>query len=116
MAFILFVIPHAVVHILYLSLTHNLNSLRKHNIFYPATVKLVLSNLPESSKLIIEDPHEKENVRKLLISLKREADTLKRHFDMLSSSNEISKEAHAEMAALQFCTDGIASTLKRGWV
>ena len=44
-----------------------------------ATVKLVLRSLPQSAKLVVEDPEEMKNVKALLISLKREADALKRH-------------------------------------
>jgi len=79
-----------------------------------ATVKLVLRSLPESAKLIIEDPNEKQNVKALLMSLKREADALKRHRAL--PSRDIRPEMIAEMAALQKDTDGVASTIKRGWV
>jgi hypothetical protein len=79
------------------------------------TVKHVLSNLPESAKLIVEDSNEKENVRALLVSLKKEADALRRH-RASSSSGGITPDAIAEIAALQGDTDGIASTFERGWV
>mmetsp|Transcript_39804 Transcript_39804/g.83179 ORF Transcript_39804/g.83179 Transcript_39804/m.83179 type:complete len:806 (-) Transcript_39804:89-2506(-) len=78
-----------------------------------ATVKLVLRSLPESVKLIIEDPDEKQNVRALLISLKNEANALKRHISL--PSKEICPELLGEIAALQIYTDGVASTIKRGW-
>ncbi|KAL7529131.1 hypothetical protein ACHAXR_005615 [Thalassiosira sp. AJA248-18] len=76
-----------------------------------ATVKLVLRSLPQSAKLITEDPDEKHNVKALLLSLKNEADALKRHRALLSV--EIRPELLTEMAALQMQTDGVASTIKR---
>mmetsp|Transcript_22821 Transcript_22821/g.43018 ORF Transcript_22821/g.43018 Transcript_22821/m.43018 type:complete len:94 (-) Transcript_22821:4566-4847(-) len=79
-----------------------------------ATVKLVLRSLPESVKLIIEDPDEKQNVRALLMSLKNEANALKRHISL--PSKEICPQLLAEIAALQIHTDGVASTIKEGWV
>lgn len=79
-----------------------------------ATVKLVLRHLPESSKLIEEDPNEQEYTKALLQSMKNEAEALKRHRSLLSSK-EATADVHTEMAALQCSTDGIASLLKRGW-
>ena len=73
-----------------------------------------MNNLPESAKLITEDPDEKQNVLALLKSLKKEADALKRHRALPTS--EITPDLIAEMAALQADTDGTASTLKRGWL
>ncbi|KAL3780326.1 hypothetical protein ACHAW5_002891 [Stephanodiscus triporus] len=78
------------------------------------TVKHILRSLPESAKLVIENAEEMKNVRALLVSLKKEADTLKRHCAALSE--EITPNLIAEIAALQSDTDGIASTFKRGWV
>ena len=93
-----------------------------------AIVKLVLRSLPESARLIAEDDDcpedEKRNIRALVMSLKKEAEALKRHCTLLQSSSLSSKEDDialqpellTEMAALQSDTDGIASTIKRGWV
>jgi hypothetical protein len=75
-------------------------------------VKLVLSRLPESAKLIDEYTDDKENARALLASLKNEVDALNRH----RASGEITPDSIAEIAALQSDTDGIASTFKRGWI
>ena len=77
-------------------------------------MKHVLRSLPESAKLVIENVDEMKNVRALLMSLKKEADALKRHCATLSE--EITPDSIAEIAALQCDTDGIASTFKRGWV
>jgi len=58
------------------------------------------------------------------MSLKMEAETLKRHRAILSASSS-NKEGGAtqqqdnlltEMTTLQCDTDGIASTIKRGWM
>ena len=76
-------------------------------------MKLVLYSLPESAKLITEDPDEKENVKALLMSLKNEAGTLRRHCSL--PSKQIQPELLAEIATLQIHTDGVASTIKRGW-
>ena len=85
------------------------------HVFSPkATVKLVLRSLPESAKLITDDPEEERHVKVLLLSLKNEADAVNRHRAL--SSDEIRPELLQEMASLQCMTDGIASTLKRGWV
>lgn len=90
-----------------------------------AIVKLVLRSLPESARLIVEDDDcpedEKRNIRALVISLKKEAEALKRHCTLLQSSTNkddiaLQPELLTEMAALQYDTDGIASTIKRGWV
>ena len=85
-----------------------------------ATVKLVLRSLPESAKLIVEDQdddpndNEKQNIKALLLSMKKEADALKRHRAL--PAQDIRPELLAEMATLQSNTDGVASTIKRGWV
>jgi len=55
------------------------------------------------------------------MSLKREAETLKRHRALLSasSSNKTVQQQDdllTEMTTLQCNTDGIASTIKRGWM
>ena len=92
-----------------------------------AIVKLVLRSLPESARLIAGDDNcpedEKRSIRALLMSLKKEAEALKRHCTLLKSSSSTNKDDIAlqpelltEMAALQYDTDGIASTIKRGWV
>ena len=85
---------------------------------YKATVKLVLRSLPESAKLIVEDDdptnNEKRNITALLLSMKKEADALKRHRAL--PAQDIRPELLAEMATLQSNTDGVASTIKRGWV
>ena len=97
-----------------------------HPIHISATVKLVLRSLPESAKLIIDDGNgeeeEKQSVKALLMSLKKEAETLKRHRATISSSST-NKEGGVqqddlltEMITLQCNTDGIASTIKRGWM
>lgn len=93
-----------------------------HRHFYPLsqirqiccaeTLKLLLSNLPESSKIIEDDPDEKLKVRALLESLSREANALKRHCDSLPN---VDSKCISEMARLQYHTDGIASSLRKGW-
>ncbi len=77
-------------------------------------MKHVLSSLPESAKLINVNADENENVKALLVSLKKEADVLRRH--RAASTGEIMPDLIAEIAALQRDTDGIASTFKRGWI
>lgn len=76
-------------------------------------VKFVLSSLPESAKLIVDDPYEKQHVRALLQSMKKEVDTIKRHCSL--SADAITSASLDELASLQCETDGVASTLKRGW-
>lgn len=51
------------------------------------------------------------------MSLRKEAEELKRS-SSLSNKDDIAlqPELLTEMAALQYDTDGIASTIKRGWV
>jgi hypothetical protein len=61
-------------------------------------VKHVLSNLPKLAKLMVKDLNKKENIRALLVSLKKEADALRRH--RVLSSGRITPDA-AEIAALQ---------------
>ncbi|KAL9188180.1 hypothetical protein ACHAXT_006558 [Thalassiosira profunda] len=79
-----------------------------------ATVKLVLKSLPQSAKLVLEeDPDERQRVKALLMSLKNEAEALKRHRALRT---EIRPESLAEIGTLQMHTDGVASTIKRGWV
>ena len=77
-----------------------------------ATTNLVLQNLPENAKLVEHDPNERKNVKALLVSLKNEADTFQKH-RMLK---RIVSAETKEMSMLQASTDGIASTIKRGWV
>jgi len=77
-------------------------------------VKHVLSSLPESAKLINVNADENENVRALLVSLKKDADALRRH--RAASTGEIMPNSIMEIAALQSDTDRIASTFKRGWI
>ena len=92
-----------------------------------AAVKLVLRSLPESAKLIVDkegggEEEEKQSVKALLMSLKKEAETLKRHRALLSASSSSNKTVQqqedllTEMTTLQCNTDGIASTIKRGWM
>ena len=90
-----------------------------------AVVKLVLRSLPESAKLIEEgdEEEEKQSVKALLMSLKKEAETLKRHRALSSSSTNKTggavlqqQDLLTEMITLQCDTDGIASTIKRGWM
>ncbi|KAL3803729.1 hypothetical protein HJC23_003783 [Cyclotella cryptica] len=79
-----------------------------------ATVKLVLRHLPESAKLILDDdPNEVLHAKELLLALQNEADAIKRHTSL--PPNELTIDAHTEMAALQCATDGVASLIKRGW-
>ena len=63
---------------------------------------------------------EKQSVKALLMSLKKEAETLKRHRALLSSSTKEGgvqqDDLLTEMATLQCDTDGVASTIKRGWM
>eukprot|EP00986_Skeletonema_menzelii_P020257 scaffold30651_cov154-Skeletonema_menzelii.AAC.10 len=75
---------------------------------------LVLQNLPENAKLIEQDPNEAKNVKALLVSLKNEAEAFQKHRTM--SKGKVSSEMRKEMSSLQASTDGIASTIKRGWV
>ena len=70
--------------------------------------------MPESAKLINEHVDEKENVRALMVFLKKEADALRRH--RAASTGEITPDSITEIAALQSDTDGIASTFKRGCI
>ena len=100
-----------------------LSSLTLHRKYHVtiATVKLVLRSLPESAKLIVEDQDgdpnnndEKRNIEALLLSIKKEADALKRHRAL--PAQDVRPELLAEMATLQSNTDGVASTIKRGWV
>lgn len=79
-----------------------------------ATTKFVIRNLPESAKLIEQNPNETKNVKALLASLKNEAEAFQRHRTM--SKGNVTAAMHEEMASLQASTDGIASTIKRGWV
>ena len=90
-----------------------------------AVVKLVLRSLPESAKLIVDkdggEEEEKQSVKALLMSLKKEAETLKRHRATISSNKEggvveQQEDLLTEMMTLQCDTDGIASTIKRGWM
>jgi len=54
------------------------------------------------------------------MSLKKEAETLKRHRATISSSTnktvQQQEDLLTEMTTLQCNTDGIASTIKRGWM
>ncbi len=79
-----------------------------------ATTNLVLQNLPENAKLVEQDPNETKNVKALLVSLKNEAETFQKH--RMSKGRSVTAEMHKEMCSLQATTDGIASTIKRGWV
>jgi len=65
--------------------------------------------LPESAKLINENVDEK-----VMVSLKKEADALRRH--LAASTGEITPDSITEIEALQSDTDGIASTFKRGCI
>jgi hypothetical protein len=77
-------------------------------------VKDVLSNLPELAKLIIKDSNEKENVRALLASLKKEANALRKHWAL--PSGRFRPNAIAEIAALLGDNGRIASRFEQGWV
>jgi hypothetical protein len=79
-------------------------------------VKHVVSSLPESAKLIIDDMDNEENVKALLMSLKKEADALRKQHQRASNYGEITPDSVAEIAILQSDTDGIASTFKQGWI
>jgi hypothetical protein len=78
-------------------------------------VRHVVSSLPESAKLIIDDMDNKENVKALLMSLKKEGDALRKQ-QRASNYGEITPDSVAEIAILQSDTDGIASTFKQGWI
>jgi len=79
-----------------------------------AITNLVLQNLPENSTLFELDPNEAKNVKALLVSLKKEAETFQKHRTM--SKGTVTAEMRKEMSSLQASSDGIASTIKRGWV
>jgi hypothetical protein len=64
----------------------------------------------------LEDVNDTEHVKALLMSLKKEADILKKHRSAAASSGGITPDSIAEIASLQSNTDGIASTFKKGWV
>lgn len=93
-----------------LSLCAQLCNCNRHS----AMLKFVLSCLPASAKLIVEDPDEKQHVRALLRSMKNEVDAIKRHSKL--SPDAITPALVKEIASLQCDTDGVASTLKRGWL
>lgn len=63
---------------------------------------------------MFEDPDENQHVIALLQSMKKEVDELKRQSAL--SSEAITTAAIEATAALQCDTDGVASTLKRGWL
>lgn len=79
-----------------------------------AITNLVLQNLPENAKLFEQDPNEAKNVKALLVSLKKEAETFRQHRTIPKGT--VTGEMRKEMSSLQASTDGIASTIKRGWV
>jgi hypothetical protein len=79
-----------------------------------AITNLVLQNLPENAKLVEQDPNEAKNVKALLVSLKNEAEAFQKH--RMSKGRTATSEMRKEMCSLQSSTDGIASTIKRGWV
>lgn len=79
-----------------------------------AITNLVLQNLPENTKLFEQDPNEAKNVKVLLVSLKKEAETFQKHRTMPKGT--VTSEMRKEMSSLQASSDGIASTIKRGWV
>lgn len=79
-----------------------------------AMVKFLLNSLPDSAKLTTEDLDEKQHVKALLQSMKNEVDTIKRHRSL--SSDAMTPAVLNEMASFQIDTDGVASTIKRGWL
>ncbi len=81
-----------------------------------ATKNFVLRNLPENTKLIEQYPDEAKNLKTLLVSLKNEAEAFQRHRTMSKAKGAVTAEMHDEMTTLQESTDGVASTIKRGWV
>lgn len=81
-----------------------------------ATINFVLQNLPENTKLIEQYPDEAKNLKTLLVSLKNEAEAFQRHRTMSKAKGAVTAEMHDEMTTLQESTDGVASTIKRGWV
>jgi hypothetical protein len=81
-----------------------------------ATTNFVLRNLPENTKLIEHYPDEAKNLKTLLVSLKNEAEAFQRHRTMSKTKGAVTAEMHDEMTTLQESTDGVASTIKRGWV
>lgn len=76
-------------------------------------MKLVLRSLPQTARLILDDPDEQQNVEALLTSLKNEADAMSRHRSL--PKEKFGPELLAEIGTLQMHTDGVASTIKRGW-
>ena len=81
-----------------------------------ATINFVLRNLPENAKLIEQYPDEAKNLKTLLVSLKNEAEAFQRHRTISKAKGTVTAEMHEEMTTLQESTDGVASTIKRGWV
>lgn len=79
-----------------------------------AITTLVLQNLPENTKLFEQHPNEVKNVKALLVSLQKEAETFQKHRAM--SKGAVTGEMRKEMSSLQASSDGIASTIKGGWV
>ena len=73
---------------------------------------LVLQNLPDNAKVFEQDPDEAKKAKALLASLKDEAGIFQKH--RLSKGN-VTAEMRKEMSMIQAYTDGIASTIKRGW-
>jgi len=80
-----------------------------------AITNLVLQNLPNNAKIFEQDPDEAKNVNALLVSLKNEAEAFQKHRTIMSKGT-VTAEMRKEMSSLQASTDGVASTIKRGWV
>ncbi|KAK1743792.1 hypothetical protein QTG54_005389 [Skeletonema marinoi] len=80
-----------------------------------AITNLVLQNLPNNAKIFEQDPDEAKNVKTLLASLKNEAAAFQKHRTIMSKGT-VTAEMRKEMSSLQASTDGVASTIKRGWV
>eukprot|EP00984_Skeletonema_dohrnii_P007081 scaffold2543_cov94-Skeletonema_dohrnii-CCMP3373.AAC.4 len=80
-----------------------------------AITNLVLQNLPNNAKIFEQDPDEAKNVKALLVSLKNEAEAFQKHKTIMAKGT-VTAEMRKEMSSLQTSTDGVASTIKRGWV
>jgi len=74
----------------------------------------ILDALPESARVVSEDPVDEHRVRALLSSLKAEVAALERHRAM--PPEQRGPELLAEIIRLQMTTDGVASTITQGWV
>ena len=74
----------------------------------------ILDALPESTRVVSEDPVDEHRVRSLLSSLKAEVAALERHRAV--PPEQRAPELLAEIMRLQMTTDGVTSTITQGWV